>query len=114
MNENLTVDSSHSITTTGLTPHTYECVERQLWATVLLTMVHDLCSSNSMDWDKQREAERWVGSFPSRDFKIVVSLAGLDPDSVWERLSAICATPARKRKYITAPYCAYEKLRGAA
>lgn len=107
MGKNFTAEANLQITKTGtVTP--FE--EHQLWATVLLTVVHDLCATSPFNWKEQREAERWVGSFPSRDFREVVSLAGLDPDAVWERLNLICTTPARSRS-TSLPG---EELRGAA
>ncbi len=69
--------------------------ERSLWVSVLLAMVHDLHVGNYKD---RTDAERWVGTFPTADFTLVVTLAGLEPDSVWERLRHVCAMTTKERR----------------
>lgn len=71
--------------------------ERNLWASVLLAMVHDLYVGSPRE---RTDAERWVGTFPSADFKLLVSLAGLDPISVFDRLRHVCLIPHDERKQI--------------
>ena len=73
--------------------------EHELWCTVLLTMVHDL-THPAMKLSRDRElAEAWVGLYPSRDFKIVCSLAGLDYEAVFDQLRAICKTEFEERRW---------------
>lgn len=73
--------------------------ERRLWATVLLSIVHDLCAPHRNFRDRQT-AERWVGTYPSSDFREVVSLAGLDPQATWDRLNAMAALPCEDRTWV--------------
>ena len=66
---------------------TVESKERILWAAVLSLVARDLCRDTGM-WRASRiDAERWIGSYPSRDFSMVASLAGLDADAVWDQLN---------------------------
>ena len=58
-------------------------------------MVHDLYIGSPRE---RTDAERWVGTYPSADFKEVVTLAGLDPVSVFDRLRAVCLIPHGERK----------------
>ena len=64
------------------------CAERALWQAVLLSMVHDLCIKGRFS-TARREAETWVGEYPTRHFKLVCLLAGFDDEAVWDRLSAL-------------------------
>ena len=73
--------------------------EQVLWAHVLLTQVRDLCARHG-EFHARRDAERWVGDYPSVDFRAVVSLAGLDPQAVWERLHAMRALPVDERPWL--------------
>lgn len=70
--------------------------EAILWACVVLAAVQDLCS---IGWErnKREEVESWIGAFPSRDFKLVSSLAGYDPDVLWERLNWVRSLPVIER-----------------
>ncbi len=71
--------------------------EHELWCAVLLAVVHDL-THPMFEKSREREiAEAWVGLYPSRDFKIVCSLAGLDYEAVFDQLRAICKTPFEER-----------------
>jgi hypothetical protein len=81
--------------------------ERMLWVTVLQYIVHDLFdlrvvgkSHNGEIILKSRDceiAERWVGTFPSRDFNEVCALAGMNGTAVHERLRRILALPDKTR-----------------
>ena len=73
--------------------------ERRLWAPVLLSIVHDLCAPHRNFRDRQ-DAERWVGTYPSSDFREVVSLAGLDPQATWDRMRAMSALPFEDRIWV--------------
>ena len=73
--------------------------ERRLWASILLSMVHDLCAPH-INFRARQDAERWIGPFPSADFRQVVSLAGLDPQATWDRLSAMAALPFEDRTWV--------------
>lgn len=56
--------------------------EQRLWQHVLLAILSDLQSSSDQTVRDQSFARRWVGQYPSRDFRMVCDLAGLDPDCV--------------------------------
>ena len=73
--------------------------ERRLWASVLLSIIHDLCAPHR-DFRARQDAERWVGEFLSSDFREVTSLAGFDPEAVWKNLSKIGALPHEDRPWI--------------
>lgn len=76
---------------------TAESKERILWAAVLSLVARDLCRDTGM-WRASRiDAERWIGSYPSREFSTVVSLAGLDPDAVWEQLDNLRSQTIEQR-----------------
>ena len=73
--------------------------ERNLWASVLHSIVHDLCAPHR-DFRARRDAERWVGEFLSADFREVTSLAGFDPQAVWDKLSKIAVLPHEDRPWV--------------
>ena len=73
--------------------------ERRLWASVLLSIIHDLCAPHR-NFPARRDVELWIGAFPSSDFREVTSLAGLDPEAVWVNLSEIAALPHEDRPWI--------------
>lgn len=56
--------------------------EQRLWQHVLLAIMGDLQSSSEQMLRERSFARRWVGMYPSRDFRMVCDLAGLDPDGV--------------------------------
>jgi|TARA_R100000935_G_scaffold38432_1_gene59648 hypothetical protein len=59
-----------------------ESPERQLWRHVLYAVFFDLESASEHNFQNRVFAERWVGNYPSRDFRMVCDLAGLDPELV--------------------------------
>lgn len=71
--------------------------ERNLWASVLYLMVHDLSEAGS--YTDRQAAEQWVGKYPTRDFREVCHLAGVEPDAVWHRLHKLCQQPPKERKW---------------
>ena len=73
--------------------------QRRLWASVLHAIVHDLCAPHR-DHRARRDAERWVGEFLSADFREVTTLAGLDPQAAWDKLSKIAALPHADRPWV--------------
>jgi hypothetical protein len=86
--------------------------ERRLWASILLSIVHDLCAPHR-NLRARTDAERWVGRYPSADFREVVSLAGFDPQATWERLSTMAALPFEERIWVrdTATQLRSERLK---
>lgn len=64
---------------------------KQLWQAVLLRTYQEI--KNSTDGYEGHkafiEADRWVGRYPSRQFKEVFMLAGLEPDFVHSRFVKI-------------------------
>jgi hypothetical protein len=63
--------------------------EQRLWQHVLLAILSDLQSSSEQAHREQSFARRWVGPYPSRDFRVVCDLAGLDPDCVHRHFKRI-------------------------
>ena len=63
-----------------------EVNESALWVAVLAAVVADI-QTKSFATERQRSAAiSWVGLYPSRDFRMVCSLAGMDPEAVHDRL----------------------------
>jgi hypothetical protein len=73
--------------------------ERNPWTSVLHAVVHDLCAPHR-DVNARRDAERWVGAFPSSDFRVIATLAGFDPDAVWDKLSKVAALSHDRRPWV--------------
>lgn len=72
--------------------------ERKLWSTVLLTQMNIILGNT-----KEREyAVRWVGSYPSKDFQEVCTLAGFDPDFIWPKMKEFCDMPVQERTKVKA------------
>lgn len=71
---------------------------RSLWAAVLVTVVRDLTSPTQNNARDRRAAEDWVGTYPSQDFRKMVSLAGHDPDALWPWFRDFIALPVAVRK----------------
>lgn len=72
--------------------------ERALWQNVLLSVVVDLCAQGGRHKDARITAQRWIGDFPSRDFRLVCFLAGFEPEAVWPVLHRLAQLPVEKRK----------------
>ena len=70
--------------------------ERGLWVGVILVLVADLCSQRVHSFERDA-AEQWIGTWPSRDFKMVSALAGIDPDALHDRLKEIRRMPIDQR-----------------
>ncbi|MXX87996.1 MAG: hypothetical protein F4213_18770 [Boseongicola sp. SB0677_bin_26] len=67
---------------------------RDLWRRVLLTVVLDL---KSVDRFARKAAERWIGDWPSPDFREVCELAGFHPERAHAALSTLLPSSARER-----------------
>lgn len=74
--------------------------ERQLWASVLLLAVSDLTSPGRMHSPERRAAESWVGTYPSKDFREVATLAGLDPHAAHSRVRKLMDDPVSLRRKV--------------
>ena len=80
--------------------------EHVLGSAILLRAVLDLKSADhAKDVDFQ-SVERWAGNFPSRDFRLICALAGLEADAAHERIIQIIeskltefACQKQKQKY---------------
>lgn len=87
---------------------------RTLWRRVLLGVVTDLCGVD-VQRAGQREAERWIGNWISRDFREVCELAGVDPGRTHAQLSALLPlSPRERRAAVRARRHAIPELRDAA
>ncbi len=68
---------------------------QNMWTSVLVQVARDLtrvqCNETAM-------AARWIGTYPTRDFREVCALAGLEPSAshVWFR--RLCDTPFEDRR----------------
>lgn len=66
--------------------------EQRLWRHVLLAILAILADLQSLSEQTLRDkdfARRWVGPYPSRDFRMVCNLSGLDPDCVHRHFKRI-------------------------
>ncbi|MYG26977.1 MAG: hypothetical protein F4213_13300 [Boseongicola sp. SB0677_bin_26] len=70
---------------------------RTLWRRVLIGVVTDLCGTG-VNHAGLHEAERWVGSWMSRDFQEVCELADVDPDRTHAELSALLPLSPKERR----------------
>ena len=70
---------------------------QDLWRNVLVTVVKDLCAEG-VRRAGQREAERWIGNWISRDFREVCELAGVDARRTHAALSALLPLSPRQRR----------------
>ena len=71
--------------------------ELALWQNVLLSVVVDLCAQGGRHKAARITAERWIGDYPSRDFRQVCTLAGFEPEAVWPMLRRLAKLPAEER-----------------
>lgn len=71
-----------------------------LWQTVLVSIVKDVLavSKNDLARLNKRKALAYVGTFPSKDFRVVCDLAGLDPDELHRRLLVLISGPERDKQ----------------
>lgn len=72
--------------------------EQILWQAVLVRIIRDLGSVSLSDTEARRDAERWVGHFPSKEFREVCELAGFHADTVHRALRALCDAPLGERR----------------
>lgn len=72
---------------------------RALFRRVLLTALTDLCGKG-VDRAGLREAELWVGDWPSRDFREVCEMAGVDPARTHAELSGLLPFAPKERAAI--------------
>ena len=71
---------------------------RDLWATVLTLVIRDLASGSVKGGVDRMDAERWIGQYPSQDFRYVVTNAGFDPKTVWRWCRNFMMLPLAARK----------------
>lgn len=64
--------------------------EQRLWQNVLLTVLADLQSSSEYKYRDREFARSWVGDYPSRDFRVVCDLAGIDAKATHRYLQQFC------------------------
>jgi hypothetical protein len=78
--------------------HSQNSDYQRIWAAVLCQMIRDLSSADLSINGRRRNAERWIGTFPSNSFKEVCANAGVDYRHVFTHLRSICATPTEQRR----------------
>ena len=71
--------------------------ELALWQNVLLSVVVDLCAQGGRHKFARITAERWIGDYPSRDFRQVCTLAGFEPEAVWPMLRRLAKLHVEER-----------------
>lgn len=70
-----------------------------LWFSVLNTVVIDLSRGTARYEPIERtDAERWVGDFPSGDFREVCRLAGINPDAAHSGFRKLIERERKKRR----------------
>lgn len=69
-----------------------------LWQTVLNHVIAELKDGPiSYEPNDRIIAERWIGSFPSKDFREVCTLAGINPDATHKCLKKLIQREREKR-----------------
>ena len=68
---------------------------QNMWTSVLVQVARDL---TRVQCDETAMAERWIGTYPTRDFCDVCTLAGLEPSASHAWFRALCDTPFEDRK----------------
>lgn len=71
---------------------------RIVWQAVIVRVIRDLVAVGHANASLREDAERWVGAFPSTDFRMVFECAGVDHLSAHRVLKAACALPAAQRQ----------------
>lgn len=87
----MSVPLSHIFGTSRASP------EASLWSNVVVIAVRDLCRDGWEGAKTRKDVENWIGTYPTRDFKLVASLAGFEPDALWERMSWLMSLPTVDR-----------------
>ena len=70
---------------------------RLLWQAVLYRVLQDLQNDSGHAYSDYRDARRWVGEYPSRDFQYICSLAGIDADFLHPRLIKVALETERRQ-----------------
>lgn len=73
------------------------CPYRRLGAEIVWRAIADLCSPSTYLAGEREDVERWIGSYPTKDFRIVCDLAGLEAEAAWSRLRALADLPVKER-----------------
>lgn len=71
--------------------------QQVVWQAVLVRVIRDLMSAGFSNASFREDAERWVGSYPSADFRLVCQLAGFDYLRAHRVLMAACRVPPEQR-----------------
>lgn len=66
-----------------------------MWASVLIQVARDL---TRVQCDEAAMAERWIGTYATRDFCEVCTLAGLEPSASHAWFRKLCNTPFDERR----------------
>jgi hypothetical protein len=70
---------------------------RLLWQAVLYRVLQDLQNDSGHAYGEYRDARRWVGEYPSRDFQYICSLAGIDADFLHPRLVKVALATEQRQ-----------------
>lgn len=70
--------------------------DQRLWRAVLARVVRDVLEVGCKREDRI-EAERWIGAYPSSDFRQVCELSGYDHRLTFAVLKSICEMPVASR-----------------
>ena len=68
-----------------------------LWQSVVMVALRDLCNSHPLKEENRQGVERWIGVFPSADFREVCLLAGLDARKAHIAFRGLCQKPPKHR-----------------
>ena len=70
----------------------------EMWQAVLYRVVQDLTNDSNHAFEDFRTAQRWVGDYPSKDFREVCTLAGIEPDFLHPKLLRMGRATEAKHK----------------
>ncbi|MFK7942089.1 MAG: hypothetical protein AB8B85_04115 [Paracoccaceae bacterium] len=73
---------------------------RRLWHSVMLNVFRDLCitGESAAAHNARSMAARWVGTYPTSDFKLVCELCGVDAETTHMRMREIILMSDFERK----------------
>ncbi len=71
---------------------------QNIWVSVLERVVRDLIRNHQRQSGETALAERWVGAYPSRDFRDVCAMAGLEPIPTHTWFRSLVDTPFDDRR----------------
>ena len=71
---------------------------QNIWVSVLVQVARDLTRGPQRQSGHTAMAERWIGTYPTRDFRDVCTLAGLEPSASHAWFRRLCDASFEDRR----------------